>query len=176
MGKLVPLEKILDGGVRDKQLVRVAGLVTKVKRSTTKKGDTMAFATLEDYTRDIETVVFPKIFYEGTELLAEDKPVVIQGRVDMAETGTKLIADKIWPMEGYRTEYFIMTNTAQATEQNYACLRAVAKEHHGEHKVQLYLTDRRKNTPLAQDYWLDGSPEAKAALEKIFGLGSVKER
>ena len=176
MGKLVPLEKILDGGVRDKQLVRVAGLVTKVKRSTTKKGDTMAFATLEDYTRDIETVVFPKIFYEGTELLAEDKPVVIQGRVDMAETGTKLIADKIWPMEGYRTEYFIMTNTAQATEQNYACLRAVAKEHHGEHKVQLYLTDRRKNTPLEQDYWLDGSPEAKAALEKIFGVGSVKER
>lgn len=176
MDKLVPLERILGGGLRDKQLVRVAGLVTKVKRSSTKKGDTMAFATLEDYTRDIETVVFPKTFYEATELLVEDKPVVIQGRVDMTETGAKLLADKIWPLEGYRTEYFILANSAQASEKNYARLREIAKKHRGEHKVQFYLTDRRKSSALAPEYWLDGSPEAAKEVEGIFGAGSVKER
>ncbi len=106
----------------------------------------------------------------------EDKPVVIQGRVDMTETGAKLLADKIWPLEGYRTEYFILTNSAQATEQNYARLREIAKKHSGEHKVQLYLTDRRKSSALTPEYWLDGSPEAAKEVEGIFGAGSVKER
>ena len=88
----------------------------------------------------------------------------------------KLLADKIWPLEGYQTEYFILANSAQASEKNYARLQAVAKEHRGEHKVQLYMADRKKTTVLTPEYWLDGSPEAKAAVEDIFGSGSVKER
>ena len=71
MEKLAPLEQILDGGAKDKQLVRVAGLVAKVKRISTKKGDTMAFVTLEDYTRDIETIVFSDLFYAAAELFTE---------------------------------------------------------------------------------------------------------
>ncbi len=176
MDKFVPLERILGGEVKDKQLVRVAGLITGVKRSMTKKGDTMAFAVIEDYTRDIEVVVFPKVFYEAAELFAEDQSVVIQGRVDMTDTGAKLLADKAWPLDGYKTEYFIVTDAFQATEENYERLRAVSQAHHGEHTVHLYFSDRRKNTILPPEFWLDGSPEAADAVEEIFGLGSVRER
>lgn len=176
MEKLAPLEQILDGGAKDKQLVRVAGLVAKVKRIATKKGDTMAFVTLEDYTRDIETIVFSRLFYEATELFTEDRPVVVQGRVDVTEKGVKLLADKVWPMEDYKTEYFILTTSAQATPEAYARLQKVASTHSGEHAVYIYLTDRRKNMPLGREYWMDGSPEATAAVEEIFGAGAVRER
>ena len=176
MQKLVPLERILDGGAKDRQLVRVAGLVAKAKRITTKKGDTMAFVTLEDYTRDIETIVFSNLFYESMNLFTEDRPVVIQGRVDVTEKGVKLLADKVWPIEDYKTEYFILTTSAQATQENRERLRAVASAHRGEHAAYLYLTDRRKNIPLGQDFEMDGSPEAAAAIEAIFGTGAVRER
>ena len=90
--------------------------------------------------------------------------------------GVKIIADKIWPMEGYKTEYYIVTKSALATSENQERLRAAAKAHHGEHVVHLYLADRRNNTDLGPEFWMDGSPEAAAAVEEIFGAGSVRER
>ena len=176
MGKLVPIARIRDGEAKDRQLVRVAGLAAKVKRSSTKKGDTMAYLTLEDYTNDIEIVVFPRQFYDVADLLTEDRPLVVQGRVDVTDKGVKVIADRIWPMEGYRTEYFIMTTAALATAENRKRLRAAAQEHHGEHAAHLYLTDLRRNTDLGPEFWMDGTPEATAAVEAIFGAGSVRER
>ena len=69
-----------------------------------------------------------------------------------------------------------MTRSALATAENQERLRAAAKAHHGDHAVHLYLTDRRKNTDLGPEFWMDGSPEAAAAVEEIFGAGSVRER
>ena len=176
MGKLAPISRILDGEAKDRQLVRIAGLAAKVKRSSTKKGDTMAYLTLEDYTGDIEIVVFPRQFYDLANLLTEDRPLVVQGRVDITDKGVKVIADKIWPMEEYRTEYFIVTKSALATAENKERLRAAAKAHRGNHAVHLYIADWRRNTDLGQEFWMDGSPEAAAEVEKIFGAGSVRER
>ena len=174
--KLTSLKQILDGEAKDRQLVRVAGLVTKVKRIVTKKGDAMAFVTLEDYTRDIETVVFPNLFYQSTGLFAEDRPVVVQGRVDVTENGVKLLAEKVWPMEEYKTDYFILTTSAQATQDKFERLKATAKARHGDHAVYLYFTDMKKNMALEWEFWLDGSSEAAAEVETIFGAGSVRER
>ncbi len=176
LGKLASISRIMDGEAKERQLVRVAGLATKVKRSSTKKGDTMAFLTLEDFTRDIEVIVFPNVYYDATELLAEDRPLVVQGRVDISDSGVKILADKIWPMEGYRTEYFIVTTSALATAENLKRLRETAKAHSGDHAVHLYISDRRRNTDLGPEFRMDGSPEAAAAVEKIYGAGSVRER
>ena len=136
----------------------------------------MAYLTIEDYTRDIEAVVFPRQFYDAADILTADRPIVVQGRVDVSDKGVKIIADKIWPMEGYKTEYYIVTKSALATSENQERLRAAAKAHHGEHVVHLYLADRRNNTDLGPEFWMDGSPEAAAAVEEIFGAGSVRER
>ena len=176
LGKLASISRIMDGEAKERQLVRVAGLATKVKRSSTKKGDTMAFLTLEDFTRDIEVIVFPNVYYDATELLAEDRALVVQGRVDISDSGVKILADKIWPMEGYRTEYFIVTTSTLATAENLKRLRETAKAHSGDHAVHLYISDRRRNTDLGPEFRMDGSPEAAAAVEKIYGAGSVRER
>ena len=174
--KLTPIEKMLDGNLRDKQLVRAAGLIRSAKRITTKKGDTMCFAELEDYTRSVEVIVFSRLFHEAMDLLAPDRAVVVEGRVDRLDTGTKLLADRFWPLEDYRTEFFIMIGRGQDTEDRYERLRAVLAAHHGEHAVSLYLLGKRKKMPLAAEYGLDGSPEAVKAIEEIFGKDSVKER
>ena len=140
------------------------------------QGNRLAFLTLEDFTRDIEVIVVPNVYYDATELLTEDRPLVVQGRVDISDSGVKILADKIWPMEGYRTEYFIVTTSALATAENLKRLRETAKAHSGDHTVHLYISDRRRNTDLGPEFRMDGSPEAAAAVEKIYGAGSVRER
>ena len=47
---------------QEQQMVRVAGLITRIRPHTTKKGDPMAFATIEDFQGVIELVIFPRTY------------------------------------------------------------------------------------------------------------------
>ncbi|MDO8736906.1 MAG: DNA polymerase III subunit alpha, partial [Thermoleophilia bacterium] len=68
---------------RDQDKVKVIGMVGKVKRLTTKKGDPMAFFDLEDLEDSTEVVVFNKLYNKCNPLLEEDEVVVVRGRVDL---------------------------------------------------------------------------------------------
>ena len=69
--------------VRDKMTVTVIGMVGKVKRLTTKKGDPMAFVNLEDLEGGTEVVVFSDLYNQCKDLLVEDEVVVVKGRADL---------------------------------------------------------------------------------------------
>lgn len=65
----------------DGKEIIVGGTISQLREFLTKKGDKMAFMTLEDKIASIEVIVFPKIFEEFKEVLEVDKIVVIKGRV-----------------------------------------------------------------------------------------------
>ncbi|OFW58866.1 MAG: DNA polymerase III subunit alpha [Actinobacteria bacterium RBG_16_64_13] len=81
------------GEVADGTITTIVGMVSSVKRITTKKtGELMAFATIEGLEGSIEIVCFPAIYQENKEILVEDRVVKIKGRVDHKdETETKFI-------------------------------------------------------------------------------------
>ncbi|MBP7148039.1 MAG: DNA polymerase III subunit alpha [Acidobacteria bacterium] len=79
--------------------VVVGGLVTGLKRRRTKQGDWMASFMLEDTTGSAECVVFPKLFREVGERLAEDQAVVVRGRADATETAPRVLAESIVPLD-----------------------------------------------------------------------------
>ena len=45
--------------------VKICGLVSGLKEITTKKGDRMAFLTLEDMKGLVEVILFPEVFKSG---------------------------------------------------------------------------------------------------------------
>ena len=107
LSHLQPIGQIAAAVQRDRQLMRVGGILTSTKRFTTKKGDTMLFADLEDFTGTLEVTVFPRVFYAHVSDLEPDQVVVIQGRVDTAGDAPKLLADEIWRIDDYRTSYYL---------------------------------------------------------------------
>ncbi len=94
--------------VKESTPVWVAGMVSKVEKKVTKKGDTMAIVTLEDLEGELSVVVFPKTFKDYGEVLfsnlneageAEgDVFVRIQGRVDRGDRGSQFLASEIQPL------------------------------------------------------------------------------
>ncbi len=85
--------------LRDRSEVVIGGLITALKRTTTKAGAAMAFFTLEDLTGSVEVIVFPKT-YEGSHLaLRRDAIVVIRGRLDVADQQVKVLADTVLPLD-----------------------------------------------------------------------------
>jgi DNA polymerase-3 subunit alpha len=69
--------------------VRVAGLVREVRRVVTRKGQIMAYATLEDLTGTVDIVLFPRTFEQVRQLFEPDKVLVVQGKVDARAGSTR---------------------------------------------------------------------------------------
>ena len=85
--------------IRDAQEVIIGGVVSNLKEINTKKGDRMAFVTLEDLNGVVEVIVFSELYKNASLLLKGEDPVVIKGRADAGEESVKIIASEILPFE-----------------------------------------------------------------------------
>ncbi len=79
--------------------VRFGGMVTMVKVIRTKKGDQMAFITIEDLYSDIEVVVFPSTFADARHLLESDTIVMVEGVAQVKENNVTIAAERLVHME-----------------------------------------------------------------------------
>lgn len=165
--------RILNGELPEKARVRVAGIITHARRSTTKKGDTMCFLTVEDYTHSLEVIVFPKIFYDHMNELLPESMVVITGRVDASETGAKLLADEITSLEDYHPTYFLTIEPEVATADIQKKITDILARHPGQNPIRFYLKAQKRHVKADPGCAADDSPELAAELEKILGKGNV---
>lgn len=83
----------------DGQEVILCGLVNSMKEINTKKGDRMAFVTLEDLGGMVEVIVFSELYKNSSLLLKGEDPVVIKGKADAGEEKVKVIAGEILSLE-----------------------------------------------------------------------------
>jgi len=77
------------------EVVIIAGEAVRQRNLTTKNGDEMAFAALEDHQGPIELVLFPKIWGEARPWFEPGKIVVAKGRVDRERGEPKVLVDKM---------------------------------------------------------------------------------
>lgn len=174
MEHLVPLHDVTEGVYADEKIVRVGGLVSNAKRFTTKKGDTMCFLTLEDYTDRVEVVVFPNVFYENVQLLLPDAALVIDGRVNHTGDGVKLLANKLYAMEDYRLGCYIVVPADREDVLYDGVLKGLRADHPGD--AQIYLQIRGKWRKLDEKATIAVSPDAISAMEGVFGVGNIRLR
>jgi DNA polymerase-3 subunit alpha len=71
--------------MEDEAPVRIAGLVTAVRRTLTKAQSQMLIATVEDMSGAIEVVVFPKQYPVLQGFFTEDAIVIVNGRLRLRE-------------------------------------------------------------------------------------------
>jgi DNA polymerase-3 subunit alpha len=75
------------------QKVTMAGMVNYVRQITTKKGDPMAFAQIEDLQGTIEVVIFPSVWEDTKDLWEPERILVVRGKVSLRGREPSLIAD-----------------------------------------------------------------------------------
>ncbi len=185
MKKFTPVGQLTGGEYGDGQQVRVAGLVAGAKRITTKSGGMMCFVNLEDFTDQIEVVVFPRLFDRVNPLLLPDAAVAVIGRLSVGEETVKIIADDIAELGAAATGTFggngrkprevrLRLGEGQENDETFGRLKEVFARYQGPAVVYLHFTASRRVVRTDRQYWLDPMPEAVAALEEILGPGSVQ--
>lgn len=88
--KIIPLRELSEklGNVF------LGGLVKSVKKVNTKKNNSeMVFATLTDYTGEIELVVFPKVYEKNKALWQRNQIVLVRGKVQQRDENLVVIVD-----------------------------------------------------------------------------------
>ena len=84
---------------KDGMYVHLACVVSGVRLKSTKSGNMMAYATVEDMTGMMELVVFPNALQQYGAYLKEDEAVLIVGRIDAREDeAPKLIVQSAAPL------------------------------------------------------------------------------
>ncbi len=85
--------------VKDKSVVKLAGLVNSMRIKRTRRGEKMAVINLEDKKGFTEVVVFPDAFARCAHLLNDDKPLLITGEAEVSDNLVKIRAQEIVALE-----------------------------------------------------------------------------
>jgi len=172
------------------QRVTTLGMVSRVRRIVTRKGDPMAFARLEDLRGEIEVIVFPGVYEESKHLWVPDKILVVEGRVQANDDEeAKLICHSAVEYERGEAEpspqkepaiHHLHITFPRGDDQE-ADIRRLGKVHHlltrhrGWDRFTLYLP--REEGVVELDFpnaTTAYSPELERALIAILGEGSIR--
>ena len=135
--------------------VTIVGVIRLKKVTTTKRGDKMAYVTIEDLQGTVEVIVFPELYKNSEQLLEGDTPLLITGNVgDKSEKGSRLKSTKIASLlevrEKMTSRVDIRINAMGATQEDLAKLREVMQKHQGATPVYLkILMPQHNNATLS---------------------------
>ncbi|HBP41762.1 MAG: DNA polymerase III subunit alpha [Vreelandella alkaliphila] len=98
---------------------RVAGLVVAMRTMKSKRGDTMAFITLDDRTGRIEASLFGELFEQLRGQIESDQVIIVEGEVsnDDFSGGLRLRGKDVTPMVTARIRYGEAVELALDAEQ-----------------------------------------------------------
>ena len=162
------------------QEVKVAGMKQSMREISTRRGDRMAFLTLEDLHGSAEVIVFSDAFTKAGHILASEGPFVVQGVIDSNGDKPKIKASDVELLEEYRqrvtSEILINLSTIGLSGDDLAKLKDVLVQHKGDCAVRLKLTIPTKAESviaLSDEFKVGSSDEMVNDVERIFGSGTV---
>ncbi|MFO7573253.1 MAG: DNA polymerase III subunit alpha [Gaiellaceae bacterium] len=163
---------------RDGEIVTVGGIVSGLKQVTTKRGDPMVFATLDDTTGSAEVVVFNSTYAAAREHLEADSVLVVKGRVDHKQAGeTKLIALEVTPFEAVpvRRDVRLRIDARLAPAGLIRELAALVRDYPGEAPVYVELETSlgEKTLALGPEYRVQPDSDFFAEVKALLGEAAV---
>ncbi len=165
----------------DNQPVRVGGLIKSVKELKSKKGEPMAFITLEDTTTSAEVVVFPNTFAVCSGLLSSDEPVIVLGTAQKDERGPKIIAESVDFIPEARVKYTekttVILQSDKITRNTLEILKRVIRQYHGPCTLSftLHFTNRGEvDIDAPTDTSVRPCKELTGGINNILGYKAVR--
>ena len=86
-------------GRRNGEDVVIAALVSSIRPMRSRKGDRWAILNLQDMTGELEALVFPEAFARLETLLKSDVPLLLRGRVNVEDAGTRVAIQDGQPLD-----------------------------------------------------------------------------
>ncbi|MHB2026382.1 MAG: DNA polymerase III subunit alpha [Elusimicrobiota bacterium] len=167
--------------------IRLAGMLVQVKRMITKsKGETMAKATLEDLSGEIQILIFPKAYASGLgDQIKAGQFVAATGRLsfrgespggkteEQSREAPELIVDRIYPLDDALARFAkrirILPGAKAGDPEALEALKNTLANHPGACHVLLEHRTSEGLAWLETDYSVRPEQNLLESIEKIFG-------
>jgi len=165
----------------DGEIIRIGGIVIKMKIIKTKKGDLMAFVTIEDQHGTVEIIIFSSVYAAVQELLFEDNAVIIQGKVKSDENSVKILADTVVPIkkaeETWTASIHFNLNKNKTEKDLLLRLKDILKRYPGSCNAYIHLfSPEETDTVIAlpDTMKLKAGSSLTRAVNDLLGCNAVK--
>ncbi len=177
--RFMPLHQFMgETQVADGQIVRVAGIISACSIKNTKKGDTMAVLTLEDFSGRFPVIAFPKTYHACVKDIFEDNVVAIEGRFNVDERESKIIALSVQTLSA--RELVQVRLRVEAHLENPLVQRELVQlfaKYKGEDIVYLHLLGSRKVIKTTPNFWVNSeAPGFAEDVVKILGKDCIYKK
>ena len=163
------------------QSVTVGGIVTQHRSQFTKKGDRMAFLTIEDLHGSFEVTVFPDVYRDSIGACESDAPLIVWGKVEGDSSDGRLIAQRIAPLKDAATlgefKRLTLTLACHLRQDTLLQVRDLLTQTPGTCDVMLALRfadDDQMHLRAAKQFSVTPSMDLLAQLEGILGADNVR--
>lgn len=148
---MVETEVDTEPKVTDGRRYNIAGTIDKVNIKTTKRGDTMAFITIEDLYGTLEVIVFPREYGNYKSIIREDAKVFITGNASVSEREAKLILSTMESLDDARygmldenREFWVCFKNLREYEKREGEFIEKLSQAKGKAVVKVQLSEERK--------------------------------
>lgn len=150
--------------------VKVGGLITNVRRVTTKNGDTMAFLKLEDFDGTIDVTLFPNVFYKTMNVAQLDDVVVVEGRVDNSSDTLQIFAGTVTAAANYVPDFWLKVPAQIDNPATLDKLKKLFAEHEGNSRINLNRHGEWKRITRK----ISDSSDLRGELKALLGADNVR--
>jgi DNA polymerase-3 subunit alpha len=158
---------------------RACGIVSAVKKKIDKRGNTMAFIDIEDFTGKAECIVFSDAFTRFQQILAPDAMVMVRGKGEVNGEMLKILVNEVTPMEKVREKYtksiVLSINVNNVQETTIVELRALMEKSKGNCPCYFNVVQAgEKKLYHTKKYTVEPSDTFVGEAERILGPQSVR--
>ena len=131
--------------------MRFVGLIVDIRKISTRKGEQMAYVTLQDASGMIDVVVFPSTLAEIYQHLQQNTMVLMEGRVKRGQKGQwQLQLNRMYPMsfadkllDDCSKKLQIAIRPEKHTAEVYAEIKQLVNKYKGVTPVELFLVNSK---------------------------------
>ena len=166
----------------DRTDVRVAGIITEVKRVTDKKGRPFAFLQMEDLNGTIEVIAFNDVYDSNLGMIQVDTLVVVDGHIDTRRGHPQIIANNFERIESMRDKYQDQIELLLDIDTNYVSgedleeMAELFQEHQGQTNVSFNVLSQEAKRPFrmhVRKFVVDPNEELMDGLKSLIGEDAV---
>ena len=175
---------------KDRGAVKIAGIVSAIRKKEVKNGDTMAFLRLDDQSGEIEVIVFSRQYAAFSSMLSEEVGILIEGTLSVEEgegesNQVRILLSSAALLESNDS----MQNQPKETKKTNAAERICIKLpslpdkrtdvllrlsslNPGASEILLYDASKARYSRM-QGVYMEASDKVKARLYSLFGEENV---
>jgi DNA polymerase-3 subunit alpha len=167
-------------GVKQGTTVRIGGIITAIKKKIDKKGNMMAFVTLEDFTGKGECIVFSDAYRQFHALLNEDALVMVAGKAEHNGDALRILVSEVYPIaearERFARQVVLSIDLDRLRSEMVEDLRKIVERHRGKCACTFEVTSGGQPSAMrlhSTRYDVKVSDEFVQEVERILGPNTV---